>query len=111
MQILQNGKLLNIRVLRAETFLERAGGLLFRQKLADAEALLLKPCNSIHTVGMRYSIDVVYLNANGFILKIIKDMKPFKFSYCKNAKVVLEFLSNSVDKLNFNINDQIIIKK
>jgi uncharacterized protein len=109
MQILLNGNLLDITVLKATTFMERAGGLLFRKKLTNKQALLIRPCNSIHTVGMRYPIDVVYLSVNGVILKIIKNMSPFKFSYCKNAKVVLELLSDSVDNLNLNVNDKIII--
>jgi uncharacterized protein len=108
MKIFHNENLLDITVLKAETFMERAGGLLFRRKLTATETLLLKPCNSIHTVGMRYPIDVVYINANGFVLKIIKNMRPFKFSYCKNADTVLELLSNTVENLNFNINDRII---
>ena len=108
MKLIHNNKQININVFTALNFKERTGGLLIRQPLQTHEALLIKPCNSIHTVGMKYSLDIVYLNKNGVILKLVKNVKPFRFSICLNAYAVLELLPNSIENYDFNITDTIL---
>jgi uncharacterized protein len=39
-------------------------------------ALLIAPCTEIHTVGMRKSVDIVYLNRNGHVVKMFKSLPP-----------------------------------
>lgn len=110
MIIFHNANLLDLNVLTAVTFLERAGGLLFRPKINMNEVLYLKPCNSVHTLGMKYSIDVVYLNRAGIIIKVIDGMKPYRASYCTSSKTVLEFISGVAKKMNLRVGDQLLIK-
>jgi uncharacterized protein len=110
MKIYINENLLDFNVLTAVTFLERAGGLLFRPKLNINELLLLKPCSSIHTIGMKYDIDIIYLSKKGEILKIIKNLKPLKFSICFRANMVLEFASSELRIFNFKLGDQVVIR-
>lgn len=45
----------------ARTFWERSRGLLGRASLRNCEGLILDPCNVVHTLGMRFPIDVVFL--------------------------------------------------
>ncbi|MEP7117767.1 MAG: DUF192 domain-containing protein [Acidobacteriota bacterium] len=52
----------------------RARGLLGRSGLAPAHALWLAPCRSIHTVGMRFAIDVVFLDRDSRVVKVVPDM-------------------------------------
>ena len=52
-----------MRIHVARSFLQRARGLLGRAPLAADEALLIRPCSSIHTFGMRFAIDVVFIDA------------------------------------------------
>jgi uncharacterized membrane protein (UPF0127 family) len=47
-----------------ETHVERTRGLLGRDGLAPTHALLLARCRSVHTVGMRFPIDVVMFDAD-----------------------------------------------
>ena len=58
-------RVLHVRI--AAGFLQRARGLLLRPPLAANEALLLPGCASVHTVGMRYALDVVFLDPLGRI--------------------------------------------
>lgn len=51
----------------ASTRAERRRGLLGRDRLDGA--LLIEPAKSVHTIGMRFSIDVAYLDAEGVVLK------------------------------------------
>ena len=53
---------LQIRVLPAHTFFKRAKGLLGTKAWPAGLALWLKPCKQVHTMGMRYALDVVFLD-------------------------------------------------
>jgi uncharacterized membrane protein (UPF0127 family) len=77
-------------VWKTETAWERMRGLLGRKKLKDQEGLLIVPCSSVHTIGMRYAIDVVYLDTIGKVLKTVSRLKPWRFSLCSGARYTLE---------------------
>ncbi len=86
-------------------FIQRAAGLIFRKQLFVNEVFHIKPCNSVHTFGMKYAIDVVYLDNTGVVLKIIKKMQKRRISWCFKAHSVLEFQSNASDLLGMQIGD------
>lgn len=75
---------------RAQTFLARLGGLLVRRPLREGEALYLAPCSSVHTMFMRYPIDVAFLDARGRVLKVVPHLKPWRMAVCFGAAAVLE---------------------
>ena len=58
----------------------RAKGLLGRKSLGVGEALIIKDCNSIHTFFMRFAIDVVFVDKNDRVVRILEDCRPFRFS-------------------------------
>lgn len=60
---------------------ERVQGWLPRQQVEPGEGLLIVPCNSIHTFGMRFNIDVAYLDRQGRVLKLASDVKPGRLSW------------------------------
>lgn len=61
----------------ADTFLQRFLGFMFRKK-SYHEAILFKPCNSIHTFFMKFSIDVLFLNENMEVIRKLDGLKPGK---------------------------------
>ncbi len=63
---------------RANTFLSRLVGLLGRSSLSPGEGLLIQPCSSVHTAFMRFTIDVVYIDKEGRVVKTAPDMRPFR---------------------------------
>ena len=63
---------------RANTFLARLVGLLGRSSLTPGEALLIEPCSSVHTAFMRFTIDVVFVDKDGRVVKITPNMRPFR---------------------------------
>jgi uncharacterized membrane protein (UPF0127 family) len=67
-------------VLLADTPLKRIRGLLGRDSLQPKEALVIRPCNSIHTFFMRFAIDVLFLDKEGFVLKAILHLQPFRLT-------------------------------
>ena len=56
-------------------------GLLGRKGLNDNEALVLKPCNSVHTLFMRFQIDVLFVDRNSKVVEAISELKPWRLTY------------------------------
>jgi uncharacterized protein len=78
---------------------ERMRGLLGRAALKAGDGLLIKPCNSIHTLGMRYPIDVVFLGRDGAVLRIVRAIKPLRAASCMRARSVLELAAGEAERL------------
>lgn len=79
-----------IDVMVAATALARMRGLLARPPLRRGQGMLIKPCNMIHTVGMGYPIDVVFLRRDGLVLKVAHQVMPRRLRGHWRAHCVLE---------------------
>ncbi len=64
----------------ANTFFKRLKGLMFRNSMPQATAMLLAPCPQIHTCFMKFAIDVLFLAEDGTVLYVIENMKPWRIS-------------------------------
>jgi uncharacterized protein len=85
------GVVLATEVKTAETMLDRRVGLLYRDTFKIGEGLHIVPCDSIHTVGMAFSIDVLFLDDNGIVLEKWCDVQPGRARIgCIRAASVLE---------------------
>ncbi|HAJ95807.1 MAG TPA: hypothetical protein DCP02_06200 [Actinobacteria bacterium] len=97
------------RVFTADNFLQRLFGLLFKNPLNDGEALLIRGCTSIHTIGMRYNVDAVFIDERGTVLSTFKDIPPWRFTpYIRGARSVIEFSSGLLKEKSLNEGDKII---
>ena len=73
-------------------------GLMFAKDLEGYDALWITPCNQIHTFFMKFDLDVIFLSRNNTIVKIVKDIKPFRLTWLYfRAASVLEFKSGTLD--------------
>ena len=78
------------KIIVAKNIFSRLKGLMFERKM-KGDGLLLDPCYSIHTFFMKFSIDAVFLDKEGKVVKILRDLKPWRMSwYYPGAKQVLE---------------------
>jgi uncharacterized membrane protein (UPF0127 family) len=68
----------------------RVRGLLGRRRLRPDEGLLLRPVGSIHTMFMLFAIDVVFLDRDYTVLKVVENLRPWRFAGARRAKAVLE---------------------
>lgn len=64
----------------ADTLFPRMRGLLGKKGLKCGQAIVLKPCNSIHTFFMRFPIDVLFVSKDNKVVKTISNLKPFALS-------------------------------
>ncbi len=63
-------------LLIADTFFSRLIGLLNRESLSDQEGLLFPKCSAIHMVGMRFAIDVIFMDRSRKVIKILSKFPP-----------------------------------
>ena len=97
-----NGQTLDIEI--AESFLSRFCGLMLRKNLPEGRGLLLAPCNSVHMGFMRFAIDVIYLDENFCIKKIVRNLRPWiGLSMCFGAWGALELPSGAAERLQLEI--------
>jgi uncharacterized membrane protein (UPF0127 family) len=86
-----NGSVLASRVKRAANFLTRGIGLLPRASVDDDEGLWIDGCSAVHTVGMRATIDLFFLDPAGRILKIVNGARPNRLVIsCPRSVAVVE---------------------
>ncbi len=78
--------------------LQRLRGLLGRPPLKTHEALLLRPCNQIHTFGMRYALDLVFLDREGLIVKCVAGLPPRRMAVSRRAIQVIEMPAGSLQR-------------
>ncbi len=107
----KNNIVLADKVAIADTLCSRVVGLLNRCSLAKGEALILKPCWSIHTLFMRFAIDVLFIDKNGKILAALPSIKPFRFSPIYiNADLAIELPENTIQTTQTQSGDIIQIQ-
>jgi len=94
-----NQKLILPQMKKTSSIAERMRGLLGHAPLNDDQGLLIQPCSSIHTFGMQYEIDAVFLDKDLTIKKIFRHVKPYRFVMSFGAAMVLEILAGSAAKL------------
>ena len=101
-----------LEVLIADTFFTRFAGLMLRKKLTQSTGLLLAPCNSVHMCFMRFAIDVVYLDKEDIIVKIIKNLKPWiGLSLCTKAYATLEMNAGEAERCGLTVGKKLIRKE
>jgi uncharacterized membrane protein (UPF0127 family) len=80
---------------------ERIVGLLGRTSLKKGACLWIEPCSSIHTCFMKFPIDVVYVDYEGLVLKIRRNVKPWRFDLpVFGARAVVEFAAGESGNIN-----------
>ena len=75
----------------AVTSAERKRGLLGRDRLGESSGLLLAPCWLIHTAFMRFPIDVVFVNREGVVVRVVSDLGPWRIAASVRAHAAIEF--------------------
>jgi uncharacterized membrane protein (UPF0127 family) len=80
----------------ADTAARRNKGLLGRERLSPGEGLWIRPCESVHTFWMRFSIDLVYVDRKNRIRKLVSELRPWRLSGCLWAHSVLELPSGTI---------------
>jgi len=88
----------------------RRKGLLGRDRLDDHHALVLAPCGSVHTIGMRFPIDVLFVAANGCVVKIVEQLRSWRIAGALQACITVELAAGVVRRADIVAGDRLSIQ-
>jgi uncharacterized protein len=101
------GTIIAPRVKVATSLLARSIGLLGHASLPAGEGLWLKPCTSVHTFFMRFTIDVLFVDRNGVALSKAT-LSPWRISrWERRAEGVLELPAGTLHQTRTEAGDKI----
>ena len=86
-------------------------GLLGKRGLAADEGLLIRPCSSVHTYFMRFSLDIVFIDRERRVVKVVRSLRPFRFSGARGSHVVLEMAAGALAEADLAKGDQLLIEE
>ncbi|HEY0798647.1 MAG TPA: DUF192 domain-containing protein [Candidatus Baltobacteraceae bacterium] len=106
-----NGALVARRLQRASNAWERGIGLLMRSSVAPDEGLWIDGCSAIHTMMMRASIDVFFLDRDGRVLRIANAVAPNRpMLACRDAAVVVELGAHRTGARDVLVGDRLVLE-
>jgi uncharacterized membrane protein (UPF0127 family) len=101
---------LSLGVSIADTFFTSLKGLLGRTKLRNDEGLWVIPSQGIHSIGLLFPIDLVYLDANRKVIHLVEHLRPFRFAPIKTGcESVLELPVRTICRSDTRIGDSFVI--
>lgn len=87
----------------------RARGLLGRDEVEGA--LVLRPCRWVHTIGMRFAIDVAYLDADGVVVKTIHMHRNRLGVPVWRARTVIEAAEGAFARWDVRVGDVVEVRE
>ena len=107
-KLLRTGATLGERVRIARSPLSRLVGLLSRNRLEPGEGLLITRCRAVHMFGMRFAIDVLFLNAHGEVVSLYERLAPMRFTPIESKAIdVLELPAGTISQFTVQVGDTI----
>jgi uncharacterized protein len=87
----------------------RRKGLLAERLAVRDEALVLAPCQAVHTLFMRFAIDVVHVDRTGRVIKVTRALRPWRLDACWRGFAVIELPAGTVDARSLAPGDQVFV--
>ncbi len=108
---LTRGTVIADRASHALSSKERRTGLLKRAGLDEGEGLWIAPCECIHTFGMKFPIDAIFLTRNKRVAKIAANLPRRRIVAAIRAESVLEVPAGTAARTNTCTGDQIAFER
>ncbi|MEO1766228.1 DUF192 domain-containing protein [Thiobacter aerophilum] len=77
--------------------------------LGREEGLLILPCAAVHTFGMAYAIDAVFLDARQRICRIVAPLPPWRIAVCPSSRAVLELSAGQAEALGLEVGQSLTV--
>jgi uncharacterized protein len=104
-----NGAVLAPQLETALDSASRRRGLLGRETWTGS-ALVIAPCNAVHTWFMRFAIDVLFVNRSGTIVGMRRALPPWRIAWTWRAFATIELPAGTADRFGLREGDQLAIK-
>lgn len=102
---------LSMGVKVADTHLSSLKGLLGKRKLKNDEGIWVIPSQGIHTIGVLFPIDVIYLDANRKVIHLVEHLRPFRLGPIKvGCESVLELPVRTIYASHTQVGDSFVIR-
>ncbi|MDB5809182.1 MAG: hypothetical protein JWN94_1304 [Betaproteobacteria bacterium] len=101
------GRCVATRVWRAVGTWDRMRGLLGRPPLATSEGFLIEHCGMVHTFGMRYRLDLAFLDARGRVCKVVHGLRPARCAGTFKARSTLELAPGTLAATGLKLGDEL----
>ena|SRR5271154_583421 len=95
----------------ANTNESRRRGLLGRSSIGEREGLWIVPCSSIHTVGMQFAIDVLFIDRDGRIIHVNALSPDVKSFVLAGAYSVLELAHGRAAACGVQLGDLLLFQR
>jgi uncharacterized membrane protein (UPF0127 family) len=89
----------------------RRRGLLGREDLPEGQALVLAPCNAVHTFRMRFPIDVLFVGRDGRITKIVERLGAWRMAASLSAFATIELRAGAADNRDLVVGDRLVVSR
>src|SRR5579875_2654513 len=86
-----------IVLIEARTHRSRRRGLARLDALPPDHALHIPATNSVHTFGMRFALDLIWLNRRGEVVRVDRDVPRLRMRFCARARSVIETVAGEAD--------------
>jgi uncharacterized membrane protein (UPF0127 family) len=101
---------LTLRLELADTPWKRFRGLIGRRELVPGDAVLLRPCGSVHTCLMRFPIDVVFLDRDLTVLRVALAVPPWRLRAQRGARAVVELAAGEAERAGIGAGDRLVVR-
>jgi uncharacterized membrane protein (UPF0127 family) len=88
----------------------RRTGLLGRDALATDTVLAIAPSNAVHTIGMKFPIDVLFITRTGRVTKRVLQLGPLRIAASLSAFAVLEFAADHPAVAATAVGDEVVVE-
>jgi uncharacterized protein len=96
---IRDGRVICEQCVIADTFLLRLRGLMGRASIAPDEGLLIQPTGEIHMFFMRFAIDAVFCTRDLTVVKVVRNLKPWRLAAARGAHLVVELAAGAAGDL------------
>ena len=101
---------LSLNVRAADTIFSRLKGLIGRLRLRADEGIWVVPSRGVHTLGLFFPLDLIYLDENHRVIHLMEYFPSFRIGPLKtNAESVLELPTHTIYSSHTQIGDQLVI--
>ena len=93
----------------ADSPLARTRGLLGRDDLPPGGAGCPRPAGSIHTAFMRFPIDAVFVDSDLQVLRIARELPPWRMAAARGARAVLELPAGEAERRGLDVGARLVL--
>jgi uncharacterized membrane protein (UPF0127 family) len=109
---INRGTTIASRARRADTFWARGKGLMLERSLPDGGGLVIDPCSSIHMFGMRFALDVLYVDHHDRVVRVQEGIQPWRIGplRTKHARYVIELPVGAIQASGTAVGDHLLLE-